>query len=109
MTRSRRDAVHPLAGVWSPPATSPAGEAGRPLVCVASTYTFHAPFFESELLPRFLGLRFDETEGSRPFVVEREEALATACVRVLVDADHLDPSQSTLRWDQLPVRVPGGA
>lgn len=109
MPRSRSVTVRTLAGNWSAPATAPTGEAGRPLICVASTYTFHAPFFESEVLPRFLGLKFDETEGVRPFVVEREQALATARVCVLVDADHLDPSQSTLRWDQLSVRVPGGA
>jgi hypothetical protein len=109
MPRRRSEAVATLAGYWSAPATPPAGDVGRPLVCVASTYTFHASFLESELLPRFLGLKFDETEGVRPFVVEREERLATARVCVLVDADHHDPSQSTLRWDQLPVRVPGGA
>lgn len=109
MPRGRSDAVRTLAGNWSAPVTAPTGEVGRPLICVASTYTFHALFLESELLPRFLGLKFDETEGVRPFVVEREQALATARVCVLVDADHLDPSQSTLRWDQLPVRVPGGA
>ena len=97
-----------MAEAWSPPAEMPIGEAGRPLFCVASSYTFHAPFFESELLPRFLGLKFDETEGQRPFIVEREQALAAAQAFVLVDADHLDPSQSTLRWDQLPVRVPRG-
>ncbi len=97
-----------MAEAWSPPTELPIGEAGRPLFCVASTYTFHAPFFESELLPRFLGLKFDETEGERPFIVEREQALAAAQAFVLVDADHLDPSQSTLRWDQFPIRVPRG-
>jgi hypothetical protein len=106
--RTSPDTVRTLAGNWSASAKLPTGEAGQPLVCVASTYTFHAPFFESELLPRFLGLKFDETEGIRPFVVEREQALATTRVCVLVNADHLDPSQSTLRWDQLPVRVPRG-
>jgi hypothetical protein len=60
-------------------------------------------------LPRFLGLKFDETEGTRPFIVEREQALGTIRASILVNADHLDPSQTTLRWDQLPVRVPGGA
>lgn len=109
MPRSSADAIRTLAGNWSAPVRLPTREAGHPLICVASTYTFHAPFLESELLPRFLGLKFDETEGDRPFVVEREQALATARVSVLVDADHLDPSQSTLRWDQLPVRVPRGA
>jgi len=108
MPRISTETARTLADAWSVPSEAPAGDAGRPLFCVSSTYTFHAPFFESELLPRFLGLKFDETEGARPFVVEREQALATSRVCVLVDADHLDPSQSTLRWDQLPVRVPGG-
>ena len=97
-----------LASYWSTPSGYASGEPGRPLICLASTYTFHASFFESELLPRFLGLKFDETEGTRPFIIEREQALAAARVAVLVDADHLDPSQTTLRWDQLPVRVPRG-
>lgn len=108
MPRSNPKTPGTLADAWSPPPDLPRGEAGRPLICIASTYTFHAPFFESELLPRFLGLKFDETEVSRPFVVEREQALAESRACVLVDADHLDPSQSTLRWDQFPVRVPGG-
>ena len=108
MPRSSAKTAGTLANSWSAPSELPVGDAGRPLFCVSSTYTFHAPFFESELLPRFLGLKFDETEGVRPFVVEREQALATSRVCVLVDADHLDPSQSTLRWDQFPVRVPGG-
>lgn len=103
MPKSRRDGIRTLASSWSVPVSTPAGgEPGNALICIASTYTFHAPFFESELLPRFLGLKFDETEGIRPFVVEREERLATTRVCVLVDADHLDPSQSTLRWDQVP-------
>src|SRR6266540_65645 len=109
MPKAKSDIVRTLAESWTAPAASPAGEVGRPLICIVSTYTFHASFLESELLPRFLGLKFDETEGVRPFVVEREQALATARVGVLVDANHFDPSQSTLRWDQLPVRVPGGA
>jgi hypothetical protein len=109
MPKAKGDIARTLAESWTAPAASAAGEIGRPLVCIASTYTFHASFLESELLPRFLGLKFDETEGVRPFVVEREQALATARVGVLVDADHLDPSQTTLRWDQLPVRVPRGA
>src|SRR5207249_1060714 len=100
MPRSSAKIAGTLANAWSAPSDLPVGPAGRPLFCVASTYTFHAPFFESELLPRFLGLKFDETEGVRPFVVEREQALATSRACVLVNADHLDPSQSTLRWDQ---------
>lgn len=109
MPKSCEVRTRTLASAWSPPASDSVGEVGEPLFCVASTYTFHASFFELELLPRFLKLKFDETESVGPFVVEREERLATTHVCVFVDADHFDPSQSTLRWDQLPVRVPGGA
>ena len=98
-----------MAEAWTAPALSPTGAIGSPLVCLATTYTFHASYLESDLLPRFLGLRFDEAEGTRPFIVEREQALAMVRACILVDADHMDPSQTTLRWDQLPVRVPGGA
>lgn len=102
--------VDKLASYWSPP-TQVAGSdkgPGDPLLCIASTYTFEARFLEDDLLPRFLGLRFDNTESERPFVVEREDRLGTARVCVLVDADHVDPNQTTLRWDQLPVHVPAG-
>jgi hypothetical protein len=103
MARSKPRDVPTLAARWSPPEG-----AGQPLACVATTYTFHAALFEGDLLPRFLGLMFDATEGERPFLVEREQALSTARVAVLVDQAHVDPSQATLRWDQLAVRVPGG-
>jgi hypothetical protein len=108
MSKSKTSDLRTLASAWSVPVDLPDGEAGNPVACIASTYTFHAPLFEAELLPRFLGLKFDETEGDRPFVVEREQALATTRVCVLTDADHYDVSQSSLRWHQLPVRVPGG-
>jgi hypothetical protein len=98
-----------LAAMWSPPEKLPNEKsAGQPLICVASTYTFNANFLESDLLPRFLGLRFDDTEGNRPFIVEREDALRCCRVSLLVDASNADSSQTTLRWDQIPVFVPGG-
>jgi len=75
---------------------------------VATTFEFDASFFEAELLPRFLGLRFDHTENERTFIIEREESLATARVGVLVETSKFDPRQTTLQWDQLPIQVPGG-
>lgn len=107
MPKAKEMGSTPLAEHWSPPARVSAAR-GQPLFCVASTYTFHAPFFEEQLLPCFLGLRFDEIEAELPFAVEREEQLAGTRVCVLVDASHVDARQSTLRWDQLPVRVEGG-
>jgi hypothetical protein len=110
MARNKPHEVPTLASRWSPPDSLPgaAGTAGPPLACVATTYTFHAGLFEGDLLPRFLGLKFDGTEGERPFHVEREQALGTTRVCVLVDQEHVDPGQATLRWDQLAVRVPSG-
>jgi hypothetical protein len=103
MARNKPREVPTLAARWSPPDGT-----GRPLTCIATTYTFHASLFEGDLLARFLGLKFDATEGERPFFVEREQALSTVRVAVLVDLGHVDPSQATLRWDQFAVRVPGG-
>lgn len=99
----------PLADYWKPPADNGLkGGVGEPVFCVATTFEFDASFFEAELLPRFLGLRFDHTENERTFIIEREESLATTHVGVLVDASKFDPHQTTLQWDQLPVQVPGG-
>jgi len=99
----------PLADYWKPPADNGLkGGAGEPVFCLATTFEFDASFFEAELLPRFLGLRFDHTENERTFIIEREESLATTQVGVLVDASKFDPRQTTLQWDQLPIQVPGG-
>lgn len=99
-----------LASRWSPPGVVPGSErgAGSPIACITTTYTFEARLFEEDLLPRFLGLKFDNLEKERPFVVEREQALGTARAFVMVDQAHVDSAQTTLRWDQLPVYVPGG-
>ena len=82
---------------------------GAPVSCIASTFEFDAAFFETELLPRFLGLKFDHTENELTFLIEREEQLATISAAVLVDIHKTDPGQSTLRWDQIPISVAGSA
>lgn len=100
-----------LAGHWNGPvlaaATTPI-DSGEPVACIATTYTFDAAFFETDLLPRFLGLKFDNTEREGSFLIEREQALGTTRACVLVDHTCVDAKQTTLRWDQIPVRVPGG-
>ncbi len=109
MGRRKRVDEPPLADYWKPPSdNSLEGGVGEPVFCVATTFEFDASFFEAELLPRFLGLRFDHTENEQTFIIEREEALATTRVGVLVDASKFDPRQTTLQWDQLPIQVPGG-
>ncbi|RKY64002.1 MAG: hypothetical protein DRQ02_11980, partial [Candidatus Latescibacterota bacterium] len=109
MGRRRKAEEQPLSEYWKPPADSNLKDGvGEAVACVATTFEFDAGFFEAELLPRFLGLRFDHTENERTFIIEREEALATTRVGVLVDVAKFDPRQTTLQWDQLPIQVPKG-
>lgn len=101
-----------LASYWCAPAPAYCPEQdgpGSPVACIATTYTFDAAFFEVDLLPRFLGMKFDQTEREISFLVEREQALGTVRACVLVDHSCVDAKQTTLRWDQMAVRVPGGA
>jgi phosphatidylserine/phosphatidylglycerophosphate/cardiolipin synthase-like enzyme len=96
-----------LSSHWCPPTDVLADGVGEPVACMASTFEFDAAFFETELLPRFLGLRFDHTENELTFLIEREEKLALAAAAVLVDVHKVDPGQTTLRWDQVSIAVPG--
>ena len=100
--------IPPLAHHWMPPEILVESGVGQPWACATTTFEFDAAFFETELLPRFLGLKFDHTENEPSFLVEREEALALARVGVLVDQSRFDSAQSTMRWDQIPVQVPAG-
>lgn len=98
----------PLSHYWTPPADVVEGGVGQPWGCLATTFEFDAAFFETELLPRFLGLKFDQTENEPSFLVEREEALDLASVSLLVDHSRFDSSQTTLRWRQVQIHIPGG-
>ena len=109
MGRRRKDEGQYLSDYWKPPSdTHLEGGVGEPCACLGTTFEFDAGFFEAELLPRFLGLRFDHTENERTFILEREDALAKTRAAVLVDISKFDPGQTTLQWEQLPIQVPGG-
>ena len=83
-------------------------EAGEPVGCVATTFTFSPVFFEEECLARFLQLESDPTEDGPVYLVEREEKLAqVACAAALVDQHHCKGGRS-LRWDLLSARMPSG-
>lgn len=99
----------PLASYWAAPVAE-AGEldAGAPRYCIATTFEFDAEYFERELLPRFLGLKFDSSENDLHAVLEREDKLRTVYASVLVDACKCDTRQTTRRWNQIPIEVPGG-
>ena len=93
---------HRALDLWQAPPDS-----GEPLVCLATTFTFDASFFETECLGRFLQMDTHPTETeSVGYLIEREEKLAAARVAVLVDRRHANDKES-LRWDVLPVLVPG--
>ena len=98
MTESRKPLDHWLA---------PEG-AGRPLACLATSFTFEADFFEQQCLARFLGLDWKRGEGDDlAFLIEQEEKLAETRVAVVVDRASATEGRS-LRWDLLPLGVRGG-
>lgn len=91
-----------LLELWSPPAS-----AGDPIAAMATSYTFHADFFEKECLPRFLRLETDPDEDGAAHLVEREERLRDCWVGVLLDVSSMDEARG-LSWDLLSSGVPGG-
>jgi hypothetical protein len=92
-----------ILDAWVPPE-----EAGDPIGCVATSFTFSAPFFEQECLGRFVQLETDASEDGPAHLIEREEKLCQlACAAALVDQHHARGVRS-LRWDLLPARVAHG-
>ena len=89
--------------LWQAPA-----DAGEPQICIATTFTFEAAFFETECVGRFLQLDSHPSESeSVEYLIEREEKLAGVRIAVLVDQQHATEKES-MRWDVLAVRVPHG-
>ncbi len=92
-----------LLDVWIAP-----DNAGDPVGCVATSFTFSPAFFEEECLARFLQLDSDPTEDGPVYLVEREEKLAqVSCAAALVDQHHCRGGRS-LRWDLMSARLPQG-
>jgi len=87
---------------WTPP-----DGAGDPVGCIATSFTFNPPFFETECLARFLGLESDAEDDALQFLIEQEFRMAKlAGAVVLVDQQHCIGKRS-LRWDLLPARLAG--
>lgn len=88
---------------WDPPAG-----AGRAIACIATSFTFDPDFFERDCLSRFLQLDTRPGTGSDvAHLIEQEERLAETAISLLVDRTY-NPDSRTLRWDILPVAIPGG-
>ena len=97
MSRRKGDEAYGKAlDLWQAPPN-----AGEPLVCIATSYTFDATFFETECIGRFLQMEAHPSESaSVAYLIEREEKLAGARVHALIDRRHARDKES-LRWDIL--------
>jgi hypothetical protein len=92
-----------MLDLWFPP-----DDAGKPLGCLATTFTFEPDFFEQQCLGRYLGLDTRPGEGADlAFLIEREEKLAEVQVCVIADR-RLNPDGRSLRWDVITVAAPRG-
>ncbi len=92
-----------LLDAWTAPE-----DAGDPIGCIATSFTFSSSFFEEECMSRFLSLDTDPDEDGSLYLIEREEKLSQIiCACAIVDRHHCRGFRS-LRWDLLPARVAGG-
>jgi len=91
-----------MLALWRPPR-----DAGDPIGCLATTFTFDAGFFDEQCLARFLEIDSEPDREDLAFLLERETRLGTVYAGVLADHSQAGVEHS-LRWDALPVRIPGG-
>ena len=88
---------------WQPPE-----DAGNPVGCLTTTFTFSAPFFEEQCLSRFLNIESDPDTDGPLYLIEREEKMADLSgAIVLADSLHCNEARN-LRWDIIPARIVGG-
>lgn len=90
-----------LLELWRPPKG-----AGDPVGCLSTTYTFHPGVYDEQCLARFLDIESEPNREDLSFLLERESRLGSVYAGVLVDYTQAGVEHS-LRWDVLPVRIPG--
>ena len=100
--RSKDDTRSTMLDLWRPPR-----EAGEAVGCLATTYVFAPGLFDEQCLGRFLDIESEPSRESLAYLLERERRLGAVYAGVLVDATEAGV-QHSLRWDVLPVRIPGG-
>ena len=101
-TRKRQPTAGVMRELWRPPAN-----AGDPIGCLATTYTFDPGLFDEQCLARFLEIESEPDREDLAFLLERESRLGSVYAGVLVDHTQAGV-QHSLRWDVLPVRVRAG-
>lgn len=100
--RRRKSPAGTLLELWRPPQG-----AGDAIGCLTTTYTFDPGLFDELCLARFLDIESEPNREDLAFLLERESRLGAAYAGVLVDHTQAGVDHS-LRWDVLPVRIPGG-
>ena len=100
--RTRKVTSSTMLELWRPPFN-----AGEPIGCLATTYTFTPGLFDESCLGRFLDIESEPNREDLAFLVEREHRLGSVYAGVLVDHTQAGVKHS-LRWDVLPVRVRAG-
>ena len=102
MSRRKNTAAGAMLEQWRPPTN-----AGEPVGCLATTFTFDSTLFEEQCLGRFLGLDSVPERDGLVSILERENALGGIFAGVLVDHQKAGVAHS-MRWDVLSVRIPTG-
>lgn len=88
-----------LLNYWNPP-----DNAGEPIGCIATSFTFNSEFFEEDCLSRFLQMDTDPKEDGPLYLIEREEKMAQLeLMSVIVDEVNCRGKRS-LRWDLISFR-----
>ena len=100
--RRKRTTAGTMLELWRPPRG-----AVEPVGCLSTTYTFDPGTFDEQCLARFLEIESEPNREDLAFLLERETRLGAAYAGVLVDHTQAGVGHS-LRWDVLPVRIPGG-
>ena len=97
----KKDRQSTMLECWRPPTG-----AGDPVGCMAATFTFDPNFFEEECLTRFLNIDSHPDREGLAFLLERENLLGSVYAGIFIDHRQAGVDHS-LRWDVLPVRIPG--
>ena len=103
MSKRRKTAdTGAMLDLWRPPK-----DAGDPVGCLATTYTFAPGLFDEQCLARFLEIESEPNREDLAFLLERESRLGAVYAGVLVDQTQAGVEHS-YRWDVLPVRIRSG-
>lgn len=92
-----------LLDYWEKPS-----EAGEPIGCLSTTYTFNATHFEEQCLARFMGCSTTPEEDNVLFRVELETRLSQLGAAVAFVDQHKATGARIPRWDVVSTRVPQG-